>query len=256
MLILIRQLRRRSRAKHIDAQLQDCLRLRQIKSVVESDALQADGCLQPCGTDYRDGFNLLIRKAAPLVRRRFSVAHELCHTFFYELVPEVKFVPHEVDGGEERLCNYGAAELLMPAARIKRSARNTNPGLAMLNNLCECYNVSMEAMLVRLRSLGLWECQLTVWYRTNAGQFALDRSVGGKTADWRWVDDSLLSATWETGSPTNGQTFVEYTDQHGGLRVRPVWYEMTRRGDHILSLWAPRPIGPERDPGLFKTRTA
>jgi Zn-dependent peptidase ImmA (M78 family) len=32
--------------------------------------------------------------ATPTVRQRFTIAHEICHTFFYEIVPELKFKPH------------------------------------------------------------------------------------------------------------------------------------------------------------------
>ena len=47
-------------------------------------------------------------------RMRFTIAHELCHTYFYELVPELKFCDHGPNDEEEAICNQGAAALLIP----------------------------------------------------------------------------------------------------------------------------------------------
>jgi hypothetical protein len=73
--------------------------------------LPCDGLIEPIGTTYSAGFRMRLKKNAADVRLRFTIAHELCHTFFYELVPEFKFVAHESDDSEERLCNWGAASL-------------------------------------------------------------------------------------------------------------------------------------------------
>jgi len=73
-----------------------------------------DGSLEPLGKGFDQGFKLTLNARSPKNRVRFTQAHELCHTFFYQYVPEIKFRPHLEDPGEEQLCNFGAAELLMP----------------------------------------------------------------------------------------------------------------------------------------------
>jgi len=72
-----------------------------------------------------------------------TIAHEACHTFFYELVPELKFIPHERDEDEERLCNWGAAALLMPASSLRRRMKNVAVNLESLDAIAAEYAVSL-----------------------------------------------------------------------------------------------------------------
>ena len=246
MLFCIRQLRRKVRVKTISSQLQSFLRVRNIKNIAEMEELKGDGCLQPLGTSYKAGFTVLVRKNAPLARRRFTLAHELCHTFFYESVPEFKFVPHETDEFEERLCDVGAAEILMPEARLRRTCAKIEPCLSTLFVVSRMYAVSIEAMMIRLRSLGYWDCELSFWYKTGTGKFALDRTVGGKQTQWKWIDDSPLQTAWNNSSSSAGHAFVEYTDERGNWYAKPVWFEVQRRSDRVVSLWARRPVATQQ----------
>src|ERR1039458_6899142 len=103
--------------------LEPFLASRNITSVAIEDDLKADGALVPLGRDFGAGFRMVLRRDLPEGRINFTVAHEICHTFFYERVPEVKFAAHAVDQEEERLCNYGAEEILMPALDLRRCAK-------------------------------------------------------------------------------------------------------------------------------------
>ena len=75
---------------------------------------------------------MLVNKKHPQTRVRFTIAHEICHTFFYEIVPELKFVSHPTDPAEERLCNAGAAALLMPNYDVVRATRKVTPSIVAL----------------------------------------------------------------------------------------------------------------------------
>jgi hypothetical protein len=73
--------------------------LRQAKGsrLAIDDDLKADGALVPLGAEFSAGFRMILRRDLPEGRINFTVAHEICHTFFYERVPEIKFSAHPVD---------------------------------------------------------------------------------------------------------------------------------------------------------------
>src|ERR1700722_18839294 len=104
---LIAKLRKSSTHKSLVAQLGDFLARRLVfQSEFVSD-LPSDGYIEPVGSSFNEGFRMVLKKGSTQVRTRFTIAHELCHTFFYEIVPELKFGSVEVDPEEERLCNLG-----------------------------------------------------------------------------------------------------------------------------------------------------
>lgn len=217
--------------------MQFFLRRRRIGSVEIIRDLHCDGVLEPIGSAYPIGFKILLKKQTSAERLRFTIAHELCHTFFYELVPELKFVPHEADPKEERLCDFGAAELLMPTASIQRAARRMAVCLESLHLLAEEYSVSLAAMFLRLRSLRLWDCEFSGWHRMTNGAFVLEHFYGGKVLPWEWHDKTILSTAWQSCKTAFGHTFVSYEDQRGERYYKPTRFEVRRFGERVLALW-------------------
>ena len=124
------------------------LQARKIDDLCIVDNLSCDGFIEPKGLDYSHGFRMVLCGGRPSVRQRFTKAHELCHSFFYELVPEIKFAPHETNPEEEWLCNLGASELLMPRARVSEDASDLLTSLKSLERLARAYEVSPHAMLL------------------------------------------------------------------------------------------------------------
>lgn len=254
MRALVGRLRRKCRkAGSPNQQLQFFVNCRGIRSIEMVRDLPCDGMLEPIGADYSAGFKILLNGQVNNERRRFTVSHEVCHTFFYELVPECKFSPHEVDPTEERLCNLGAAELLMPTASIQRAARPLAICLESLHELAEEYSVSLTAMFLRLRSLRLWKCELSEWHRMTNGTFALERLYGGKSRPWEWEDESILGAAWLSGKARFGHTYVKYKDQHGMRYYKPTLFEVRRFGERVLALWGADIERPSRMYPLFET---
>jgi Zn-dependent peptidase ImmA (M78 family) len=198
--------------------------------------LSCDGFIQPLGSRFNDGFQIVINNSLPATRVRFTLAHELCHTFFYEYVPELKFTPHTPDRSEERLCNIGASELLMPRKSVMNDAREAQVCIKSLEDLARRYSVSAEAMLIRLRTLELWEAELSTWAPNVHGTLTCRKITGARKVAWNWLDDSLAQI-WQTGQMKSGRTFIEYINARGSRRLRPICYEMQRRRDHILILW-------------------
>ena len=225
------------------------LKLREVK-LWPSSELVCDGYIQPHGSSYSEGFTMLVKKKQPQSRIRFTIAHELCHTFFYEIVPELKFAPHQTDPEEERLCNVGAAALLMPNDDVMRATRKVTPSLLVLEELAQHYGVSLEAMFLRLRHLARWRCELLIWHRTNDGRFLLDRAYRRRKKDWNWDDLSIPQAAWEGKKAPTKRTFVHFQDSWGRDFARPVYCQVKRRANSLVSLWSHQPL----DPGLSAIR--
>jgi hypothetical protein len=210
---------------------------RKIKSIEVLSDLNCDGLIEPVGQTFAEGFRMLLKKGSPEPRTRFTMAHEICHTFFYELVPEMKFIPHDPDEQEERLCNFGAAALLIPPHVLRRQTVRMSVSLETLQYLAEGYAVSVPTMLLRLRALGLWQCEFSRWRRMLNGTFTLDRLYGGKQAAWKWTDDSILAMAWESKDALRGRSFISYEDHHGVQRYKPISYQARRSADGIAVLW-------------------
>jgi hypothetical protein len=229
------------------------LPIRNIVDVAIVPDLPCDGMIVPIGRSPSDGFRMSLSGAQKASRFRFTKAHEICHTFFYELVPEEKFVPHSTDPAEERLCNIGAAELLMPVEMVEAEASREDVSIAALQRISKRFRVSAAAMLLRLRELGLWHCEFASWHRMVDGSFVLDRLIGGQKFNWQ-LDFAILHGAWnnDTGRVGSGFTFI-YGDRGTVSAAKAVHYEIQRQGDAILTLWSRRKLMKrETMPPLFK----
>ena len=119
----------------------------------------ADARVVPLGGErYTIEFN----PNQPGVRIRFSIAHELAHTIFRDCGDQIRnrasrseFREHEWE--LEMLCNIGAAELLMPIATFP-DLRKESLKIDSLMELRKRFQVSSEALLLRIASLSLEQC--------------------------------------------------------------------------------------------------
>lgn len=227
-------------------QLESALRDRNIQQVEFLHNLSCEGSLEPVGTEFRQGFVMRLKKSAADVRIRFTMAHELCHTFFYELVPELKFAPHETDDEEERLCNLGAAAFLLPTSALRRRVKKLQPRLETLELLSTEYRVSIPTMLLRLRALGLWHCEVSLWHRMSNGRFVLDRLYGGRRLSYQWEDISILEPAWNSNKSVCGHSFLFSEDRRGKRSYRPICYEIRRHADGLIALWGKGVAAAER----------
>ena len=217
------------------------LKLRKVRLLPSVD-LDCDGYIRPQGGSYTEGFTMLFNKKQSFSRSRFTIAHEICHTFFYELVPELKFVSHQTDPVEERLCDIGAAALLMPEDDVVRYSREVTPSMALLEQLADHYGVSVEAMFLRLQHLAGWTCQLMIWRHRNNGHFVLDRAYQRFKKNWYWVDSSIPRAAWQGKDSVNGWTFVFFQDSKKCRYVRRIYFQVKRRATSLIALWSKQPL--------------
>jgi Zn-dependent peptidase ImmA (M78 family) len=106
-------------------------------------------------------FLILLNASASEERKRFTLAHEIAHTFYYDdlkLHRDRHCGAAIFDSEEERLCDIGAAELLMPSAyfgRDLKEGRKTEGSVTpqLIRTLALRYQVSMQAACVRTVSI-------------------------------------------------------------------------------------------------------
>jgi hypothetical protein len=125
-------------------------------SLVEADRepFSCEAALVPRG----EGYAVRLRGGGSEVRRRFSIAHEIGHFMLHP-----GHARHERGGpvneavrAQEREADAFAAELLMPEHLVRRAALEDG---ADVHRLADRFEVSVAAMSLRLRRLGLAERQ-------------------------------------------------------------------------------------------------
>jgi Zn-dependent peptidase ImmA (M78 family) len=96
-------------------------------------------------------------------RSRFSICHEISHTFFPDCFEEVRYRECTSDDPGrrdvvEQLCDVGAAELLMPAAAFAADLAPLSISCATMDVLRERYQASREAVAIRMIQLSARPC--------------------------------------------------------------------------------------------------
>lgn len=107
--------------------------------------------------------------ARPFVgRENFSIAHEIGHTYFYDIDLPVPRRPLRDPGSiaEERLCDIFATELLMPRERFTNDAQQWVQELAhptmVLLELSKVYRATIRSVTKRAYELGLSDNTTTI----------------------------------------------------------------------------------------------
>lgn len=107
----------------------------------------ADGLLK----QDRDGaWYIIVSSLLPSKRQRFTLAHEIGHWTLHRRDQEAFAHSGPGRGRYEREANQFAAELLMPLDELRRAA-----GQMAFTSLAAYFDVSLEAMDIRLRETGL-----------------------------------------------------------------------------------------------------
>jgi hypothetical protein len=109
-----------------------------------------EAALEPLG----DGHAIVLSGGSSERRRRFTIAHEIGHFVLHpeRQRPERGGGVNAVWEGQEREADRFAAELLMPEPLVREAVVQHGPDAA---RLADRFEVSRQAMQVRLRALGL-----------------------------------------------------------------------------------------------------
>lgn len=135
---------------------------------VAEKVMPRSGCLVPVAGGYRIELNASETRG----RKRFSHAHEIGHL----LVPAYEQQPKHRDDSttgeygqkdeEEFLCDVAATELLMPLPVFRSLTAGREPGVVVLAEAAECFEVSLEAAGVRLAQTATGGVAVVVWEET------------------------------------------------------------------------------------------
>ncbi|HZC80427.1 MAG TPA: ImmA/IrrE family metallo-endopeptidase, partial [Nitrospiraceae bacterium] len=125
----------------------------------------------------------------PRARVRYSLAHEIAHTFFPDWADEVRHraEQYELKGDDwqlEALCNIAAAELIMPMGSFMGLAA-VQLGIDDLLSEQKRFDTSMEALLIRAVHLRPEQCAIfcasPVERGTHAGRYRIDYSIASRS---------------------------------------------------------------------------
>lgn len=135
--------------------------VRRIEHVMMSEA----GRLVP----EESGYVIQVNRCHPEGKRRFTVAHEICHTFFREALSSVEASVDAATGlfeirqEEEYLCDVGASHMLLHPSWLFPFARLHCPSLDGLFEIAAECRASIEATAFQLAQSGLWACTFVFW---------------------------------------------------------------------------------------------
>jgi hypothetical protein len=157
----------------------------------------------------------------PQARIRFSLAHEIAHTFFADCRERVRnrAAHHQMADNDwqlEMLCNVGAAELLMPVGSFPEIGESQF-SIDNLLKLRERFQVSTEAVLLRALKLSRVQCAI----------FAASRQLRG--ADHLTIDYLRAANNWEIPIRSG----FEIPSGSAALECRAIGY--TAKGDETWS---------------------
>lgn len=137
-------------------------------------------------------------------RVRFSIAHEIAHSFFPDCAEQVRYRSKSGGGGPdawqlEMLCNLAAAELVMPIGSFSELADKA-PSLDVLMQLRRTLDVSIEAIMIRFAKLTQRPTLL----------LGVSRLESGADSGRYRIDYSLPSSGW-TRIPPAGSLLPDST---------------------------------------------
>lgn len=164
-----------------------------------------------------DRFVIEYNPNRPPARIRYSLAHEIIHTFFPDCGDYIRnrAARAEMQSDEwqlEMLCNIGAAELLMPIG----SMPHLDEAELTIDRVLEYrsrFQVSTEAVLIRVARIASQPCAAFCSTRIeegeNAGRYRLDYAITSAS----WNGPQLRSALIPTGTRLAQSVSTGFTDK-------------------------------------------
>jgi len=179
--------------------------------VEEQEGMALDGVLT---CDNRGEFVVHLKKEVFSLRKNFTLAHEIAHTFFYGLLAHPNSFRGSVssDPEEERLCDAAAAELLMPFSVFQADLLESGPVTPhTLFWLVNRYRVSLQAVTVRAARVNA-NLACAFWSREGPAVKLLSISPL-RLKKWKLCQTSGSSVELALASP--GKTFTKSDSFYG-----------------------------------------
>ena len=172
---------------------------------------------------------ILIKEDDSIVRQRFTEGHELMELLF-DAVSEARqtsALPSWSEAHKERLCDQGAADLLMPRSTFIPRLYEMGISMKTARSLSEIYQTSLMATLVQMIRQGSGNFALVVWRyalkpselkKTNQSEEKLRIWWRLQTSDWTGgyiprdksiSEESMVWRTYDSGQPNSGRELVD-----------------------------------------------
>jgi hypothetical protein len=192
-------------------------------------------------------------------RQRFGIAHELCHLLVWRAVPTRErpaLQDPTLHDRLERVCDLGAAELLMPRAEFRRDLEASGFHSAGLADLYDRYLVSWMSLMNRMSSV-LSDVGLSLWRQ---GARAHDpHDLPRVVASWGWsaltylppgISERHLSRTMITSALQLGRAWtmdlrLEFVSGQPSVAAIACPMPRPRDSQEPLPLWGGRPVPDE-----------
>lgn len=180
----------------------------------------------------RNFIQIQFNPTRPRGRIRFSLAHEIAHSFFPDCTESVRNrAPHrELSGDDwqlELLCNIGAAEMIMPLGSLSAQAKELELlDIDQVLNLRRDYDVSVEAILMRVVSLTKKPCAIFCASRTEKGPRRSGYKVDYLIPSSSWSEEVTRGMHLPSESVVTECTAIGYT-----AKGKETW---TTRGQELL----------------------
>jgi transcriptional regulator with XRE-family HTH domain/Zn-dependent peptidase ImmA (M78 family) len=174
----------------------------------------------------------------PETRRRFTDAHELMEMLFATLPVTYQGGVRRIGGfseaTKERLCNQGAAELLMPRASFLSRVERMGVSLQTASQLASEYQVSRTAALVHMALIGSGQHAVVLWRWKHKPRELRGQTGAPKRLRVEWTlghdrkqhiptdqslpDDSCIVQSARSGLPTEGRERLSLGRSEGWYR--------------------------------------
>ena len=161
---------------------------------------------------------ILIREGDPIVRQRFTEGHELMELLFdaqADVVRELNLTNWD-EARKEKLCDAGAAELLMPKSLFRSHIQHLGTSMETARSLSRIYHTSLIATLIRMVELTSGEYAISLWEPLVSNS---------NNQDWQLVW-SVVSETWSEGRLMKG---LRVTDWPLGRSVQQAQIQLPLR---------------------------
>jgi hypothetical protein len=237
---------------------------RNVARISERD-LNCDGLISRTSTGH---YLVEVNRDHAEARRRFTVAHEIAHTFFFDVEepPRNRVEDGNLDAvngfdPEEMLCNWAAAEMLMPQRQFHAMVRGLGLGSASLIQLSRNFNVSLHAAARRLlQNCGLrlviaeWEysrnndCYISNWVVASFRRLGWPVPLAVRANDpaFKFFHEprTFRGEVWiSLGGPLDGYFVDTYARVLGHTRKVLTVFVLDRNPSSVLSC----PAVPEAD---------
>ena len=127
---------------------------RGVVRTVYASGIRSGGRLVPGA----EGFVISLQKGAHWYTQKEWWAHEIAHTFFFDIhARPPKRLLADSGAEEEAICDLLAQELVAPTRFLKETSCSRHPSLLELEKLCRLFETTYSTMSKRiLRDLELW----------------------------------------------------------------------------------------------------